>query len=348
MVYLVERTAYETPLTRRVYRFEDATMFDWFQRIWQTSDVEREDEHLKKFEQEFSCGMYSFLEDMFARGSAPETPAELTEWLNGRSFGEGTVEAIEHAFQAYDNDDEYDSTTLVFDDHFREQNPDRVEFLLRDTWELPVDCLAPDEVSKPFHWEGTLNTLAPTDWTGGDPASSTYICLVVIDDGAWLIDLLGPYEFKGVRLPQLVDFLSDVPNQVIEDSQNIDRWFAPEKWRPELIQLRSLAIDDFDQSIEQLLMSYDRIAKQEFEEKHERAKKLEKRPSHWTHQRLPVRFQVSQRMAQAAFTILATPRSGKPHETTVRWFMFDDVWAASHPALAKSLLWFAKKDTLLF
>ena len=132
----------------------------------------------------------------------------------------------------------------------------------------------------------------------------------------------------------------------------MEPWFTPEKWRPELVELRSLAIDDFDQDIEQLLRSYDRMAQRKFEENHAREKEKEKAEkritSHWTYQWLPARLQVSQRMAQAAFTIRATPGSGDPHETTARWFMFDDVWAASHPDLAKSLLWFAKKEMLLF
>ena len=134
----------------------------------------------------------------------------------------------------------------------------------------------------------------------------------------------------------------------------MEPWFTPEKWRPELVELRSLAIDDFDQDIEQLLRSYARMAQRKFEENHAREKEKEKEKaekritSHWTYQWLPARLQVSQRMAQAAFTIRATPGSGEPHETTARWFMFDDVWAASHPDLAKSLLWFAKKEMLLF
>ena len=125
----------------------------------------------------------------------------------------------------------------------------------------------------------------------------------------------------------------------------------------ELVQLLLspvVCIDDFDQDIEQLLRSYDRMAQRKFEENHAREKEKEKEKaekritSHWTYQWLPARLQVSQRMAQAAFTIRATPGSGEPHETTARWFMFDDVWAASHPDLAKSLLWFAKKEMLLF
>ena len=334
MVYLVYRTPDETPLTRRVHKFDDVTMFDWFQRIWPELSEESLGNHSGRVDDELNGGMYCLMEDMREHGETPGSPAELTQWLDGRSFGEGSVKAVEHAFQAYTDDDEFDLVTLVFDDEFRKQNPDRTEFLLREEWALPDQYDDHVSTDKPFIWEGATNKLKPI----GENEGSVYACLVVIDDGGWLSDLLGPYEFQGVRLPGFVDFLRTVPEEVIQESENIKKWFTPEKWRTEFVELRRIAMAEDVEDLGSLLKSYDRQAQAKFESKPDNPR------SYWKSKWLPSKIQSGDHFAQIAFTERSTSRDNKTYDCTVSWYFFDDVWAAAHSDLAKSILWAAKKD----
>ena len=346
MVYLVYRIVYETPLTRQIQTFDDKTLFELFQRIWPPNEEAYKDsaefQTVAKAYYEWidSTPFYSLVDDMFETGACPQSPTALTKWLNIRRYGEGTIKAQEHAIQATTDDDEYDQALLLFDDEFRKSNADRVDFLLRERWELPESVLTTAELSKqkPFHWPGETNELYPD----GHETGTTYVCLFVIDDGCWLSDLLGPYQFDKVRMPQFVDFLAKVPDEVIEESQAIEEWFAPDKWRPELIELRRLAMSGKTETFAQLLMTYSEVAQQTFEAKEEKSR------SSWTRQWLPPRIQASPHISQIAFTTRLTLRETQSHEKTVHWCFFDDVWASSHPNLAKSMLWSAKKETCLF
>lgn len=349
MVYLVYRIVYETPLTRQIQTFDDKTLFDFFQRIW--APVENDGQDPAKYKAivdayyEWIGGdeyvrIYNLVDDMFETGACPDTPAALTKWLDGHRYGEGTIRAQEHAIQSADDDDEYDQALLLFDDEFRKSHPDRVDFLLREEWELPESVLTTAELSelKPFHWAGETNELYPD----GKDEGTTFACLFVIDDGAWLMDLLGPYQFDKVRMPQFLNFLAKVPDEVIEESEAIEAWFAPDKWRPELIELRRLAMSGNSETFAQLLTAYNEIAQQTFEAKQQQSS------SSWTKQWLQPRIQASPHMTQIAFTTRSTFRETRSHESTVHWCFFDDLWASSHPDLAKSILWAAKKDTCLF
>ena len=337
MVYLVYRTPYETPLTRRVHTFPDGTLFDWFQRIWPEVVDDSLGNQSGRVDIELNGGMYCLTDDMCERGKAPDSPAELTKWLHGRRFGEGSVEAVEHAFQAYTDDDEFDLVTLVFDDEFRKQNPDRVEYLLQENWTLPERC----DLSRNnncFEWDGVTNKLQPI----GADEGSVYACLFVIDDGGWLSDLLGPYQFQGVRLPVFAEFLRLVSDEVIQDSENIKKWFTPEKWRPEFVELRKIAVTQDADDVGSLLKVYDRQAQVKFESKPDNPR------SYWKSKRLPSKIQISDHLAQIAFTERSTSRDNKSYDCTVSWVFFDDLWAATHAELASSILWAAKKDVPLF
>ncbi len=343
MVYLVYRTAHEFPLARKVLAYEDANLLDWFRRIWPPQVDDPKTYWESFYEDHFDptglngiCGMGGLWQDMIDHGQAPESDEALISWLNGRAFSEGNIEMKEHTFQSYADADELEYTVIIFDSTFANAHPDRVEFLIREDWKLP-ESFSQETNELIFQWDGKPNDLAPT----GSGKGETFAVLIVVDDCCWLTDLLGPYRFTRTRVPQLASFLRDVEEEVIEESEQIEAWFSPEKWRPELIRLRSLARENPSADFEEILRLFDSQAEQEFANRYP--------PSGvWSYERLPSTMQVSKHMIQIAFGKISTSTYSGSEDTTWSWCFFDDVWANAHPDLANSLLWAAKKNTPLF
>ena len=345
MVYLVYRTPHVFPLARKILTFEDENLVDWFRRIWPPKIAWEQPENWEATYQQYFdptglgsiCGMGGLWEDMIEHGPQPESDEALMAWLDGRSFSEGNIEITEHTFQSYADADELQYTVLIFDSEFAEANSDRVTFLLREDWKLPETISVEESDETMFQWDGELNDLAPT----GSGKGETFAALIVVDDCCWLTDLLGPYRFTRTRVPQLASFLREVEDEIIKESQQIERWFAPQKWRPELIHLRTLAIESEVDQFGELLRLFDKADEQAFAENNS--------PSGiWSYQRLPSIIQVSQHMVQIAFGKTTSSDSFGDQDTTWSWCFFDDVWACSHPDLARSLLGAAKKSEPLF
>ena len=198
MIHVIYRTPYHAPMSTWLVTFDDATLFDWFDRIWPVFDegVEIESKRWYEIVQETSdeIGLdkiygFWFLIESMAKSSKPANESELQKWLDGRNYPEGSIQAETHAFQAWTDDDETDLAVMIFDDHYRKANPQRVEFLLREKWELPVNIQADHD----FRWEGKNNLLQPK----GTEEGNVWACLMVVDDCCWLMDLLGPFRFEG-------------------------------------------------------------------------------------------------------------------------------------------------------
>ncbi len=344
MIYLVYRTPHVTPLARKVLTFEDSNLMDWIRRIWppsfpkegQAFDWENHyNSHFVPLGLENICGMGGLWEDMLDHGPPPETKDGLKEWFQGRWYSEGQIEVSDHAFQSHCDNDDYDFAVMIFDETFRSQNRDRVDFLLRQEWELPESI--PDQISDElmFQWEGVPNDLPPT----GNGFGETFAALIVLDDGGWLTDLLGPFRFTRTRLPGFPSFLRSVEDEVIEESNQLG-YYAPNKWRPELISLRKFALESKSNDFAKLLDAYDAFDKTQFDKKYT--------PTNvWSYKRNESIIQSTPHMAQIAFQKTSTSTFSGSEESTWSWIFFDDVWASANPDLAKSILWAAKSNTPL-
>ncbi len=339
-VYFVLRTAYATPLGKRVVKFDDENLLAWFQRIWPQADDDASmfgQHQPEALGIDDAYGIWWLFEQMVEQPSKPDSMEELTEWLDGQQYPEGEIEAIDHAWQVCTDDDELDIVVMMFDDEFATANPDRVAFLLHPDLLLPTEV----KVADSFEWTHQVNDLSPI---GPEDEAEVFIILLAIDDSAWLRDLLKPFRFKGVSLPDFVDFLKEVPQSVIDESNAIEGWHAPNKWRKELLRLREIAIEKQCDSLESLLTAY------EAEQAAKAAATQERNRSSWIHIRQPSTIQTDDHFAQVAFLTTSKMRS-RPETTNdhnSQWFLFDKVWAASHPDLAKSLLWFGTLATPLF
>ena len=151
-VYFVLRSEYEAPLGHRVVEFCDESVLDWVQNHWPNKElikaIRRGDDEVpdRRMNEIFGfdvCGFYSVWEAMAAWGKTPpSTEEELAKFFRRIDYGEGELIAIDHAIQAYSDDDEIEICWYLFDRHFAQQFPERIAFLLQDDWRLPEEFSA--------------------------------------------------------------------------------------------------------------------------------------------------------------------------------------------------------------
>lgn len=174
----------ESPFSKRVVRLADATVLDWFRRGWDCADP---DEWIAS---ELGGDVYG-LESVFEEAQErrlpkPESVDELRSllheylWVEG---DEGFIRLDEHGLRVRTDDDEVDLAYYFLED----PAPDRVAYLLHDTWPLPGDA---------------------TD-AEADAVYSVRISWEHIGTGTNL-DLTGAVVFPGVSLPDLAGHLDDL------------------------------------------------------------------------------------------------------------------------------------------
>ncbi|WP_432865146.1 hypothetical protein [Microbispora rosea] len=94
MVYFVYRSVYEGPSGRLVRHFPDATVLDWFRRVW--DDAASQDAY-KWVERELGANVYG-LHTIFETGlPAPRTHGELRRILKEHLYVERTLRVDRHS-----------------------------------------------------------------------------------------------------------------------------------------------------------------------------------------------------------------------------------------------------------
>ncbi|WP_344140852.1 hypothetical protein [Polymorphospora rubra] len=303
----------------------DATVLDWFRRGWDRDDP---DGWIDSELGGYVYGLDSVFEEVQKRGlPRPETVDELRELLNEHLWVEGDDEDTfirlgEHALRVRTDDDEVDLAYYFVDDQAAAASPDRLAFLLYDTWPLPTGTAEPGAV---FSHGVPVRTvrLAPP---GPESVFSVRLCWGSPDTHRNL-DLAGAIAFPGLALPDLAASLRAV------DDPGACRW--PHDARL-LRALVAPAEDDAGVALERYvrLPGYD--------------------PSPASIDTMPTHHVIHQEMLR-----LLAPESSAgslirldPHIAQVsrhiddffgfdQWFLFDTRWAAAHPDLARSLLRYA-------
>lgn len=191
----------ESPFGKRVVTVPDATVLDWFRRGWNHDDPEA------WIASELGGDVYG-LESIFEEARKrdlprPETVDALRELLHAHLWVEANdkgafIRLGEHALRVRTDDDEVDLAYYFVDDVAAAASPDRLAFLLHDTWPLPCSTAAEDAV---FDHGVPVRTvrLAPP----GPPAVfSVRLCWDSPDTNRNL-DLAGAIVFPGLTLPDL-------------------------------------------------------------------------------------------------------------------------------------------------
>ncbi|WP_212830202.1 hypothetical protein [Catellatospora sp. TT07R-123] len=327
-MYFVYRSHYEGPLSRRVRRLPDASVLDWFRRCWDADTPEA------LVEQELGGGVYG-LASIFEAARvhalpAPETWQQLHGLLDKYLYIEGdmpqSLQFDGRALRVRTDDDEVDLAYFFLDEAAVAAAPDRFAYVLSDAWPLPAAVTGPGG----FDPAGVPVRVAAEP---GDGPGTVYAVFLTFQQGASLA-CPPPLAFPGVRLPGFAAHLRDLTPPLTG-------------WPPELLVLRALSAPDEPDLAPALARCNEWPG---FD--------LNRRP--WP--RLPDDHRVAHLMALDLAVHAGPPTAGRepglsllaadPHLAQLslhasrafghqQWFLFDDVWAATHTDLAVSLLRYA-------
>jgi hypothetical protein len=360
--WFVYRSPYEGPWGRRVRRLADSSPLAWFQRLWQTTadeerferDADAHDWVEANLEADLGGHVYG-LSSVFCtsdngdaaslradrHGPLPaSTWQELEEVLRRHLYVEGDsrdqIHVDEHSVRVGTDDDEVDLAYYFFDDTLAAAS-DQTAYLLLEDWRLPVASGEGGSFDEP------VGVQRLTTRHGGKGA--TYVVALKPDDHfAHSCDLVPPSILVGVRLPELASHLRSVTPGPADPG-----------WPATLLTLRSL-VAPTDQRIGPTLRRYThlvgRLQERDAAERVRRSATQDHAPAHAALEELLQRPPPGQRTSWSEPDAAHSRVSDTEHLAQAlvhvhelfgyeRWYLFDDVWAASNPDLAASLLRYA-------
>ncbi|BCJ39903.1 hypothetical protein GCM10010168_27620 [Actinoplanes ianthinogenes] len=308
-MHFVYRSHYAGPLSKLVRRLPDATVLDWFRRHWGRAEPRN------WIANELGADVYG-LSSIFEaarehRLPPPESTDQLRTLLHEHLYVEGDADYIrldEHSLRVRTDDDEVELAYFFLDDRVVAAAPDRLAYLLHESWPLPEDA----EKDPP-----------------GEPA--TYATFLTYYDGASL-DGADQVTFPGIELAELANHLPRASRH---------------GWPPELHVLAALVAPG-EKSLAPALHRAnlwpgfsldadapwpDELARRD--DPHAAALALVEDPVLAGGRRPEASLvQVGGHLAQ-----LAMHCSGA--FGFQQWYLFDSLWVASHPDLAASLTHYA-------
>jgi len=334
-VTFVYRSHYEGPLSRRVVRFDDASVLAWFQRVWAGArDAPSPRAFIKR---EMGGGVYGF-SSLFEAAkekkiAAPRTLKQLEKLLDEHLYVEGEVRLDEHSLRVLTDDDEVMLAYFLFDE--QAAPPDRVAFLLRDSFPLPT-------TSKQGRFKSPVEAtpLLP----GGKGKGRTWAVILTFYDSE-SFPSSPPSVFEGIRLPDLLGHLRSVtPAVEREGTHEPDEEIS--SWPLELRLLRA-AIRQGDDSLAQALR---RVAAYPLSHVGSSTNHtlvgVGPQPGAWAEfERLARKFKPDSDPEKLLIDASPHLLQAALHQTSSfgyqQLFLFDDLWAAANHDLAASLLRFA-------
>lgn len=321
MVYLVVRAPQAGPLGKRVVELDAPSVLGWFQRAWGESLRTDPGAYVRQ-----TLGSVYGLSSVFQaarehRLPPPQTFEELAALLRTWLYTEGEVRVEDGSVRVLTDDDEVSIAYAFVDAETAQARPERFRYLLHSPWALP-DGASDGPWSPP-----EIPTVSLSPGTG---AGETCAVLLNFTDWGLSVHPARTFRFPGVRLPDLAAHLCAA---------------SPQRWPHELRILRGL-LDPASPKLEAGLRDATRFPVEAFGAQ------------------APLSLgEGPQPDARAAILAAARglPVTGQPELCRVRcrphvaqlclhvdavlgyqqWFFFDDRWAAAHPELARSLLWYS-------
>ncbi|MEV1073691.1 hypothetical protein [Micromonospora parva] len=324
-MYFVCRWREESPFSKRVVTVPGTTVLDWFRRGWGRDDPRG------WIESELGEDVYG-LDSIFDEARErhlprPETVDELRDLLNEHLWVEGDDDGTfirlgEHALRVRTDDDEVDLAYYFVDEDAAAASPDRLAYLLHDTWPLPADAAAPGAVFEHGVPVRTVRIAPP----GPDSVFSVRLCWDPIDTDTNL-DLAGALVFPGLTLPGFAAGLraADAPGTRLwpPDARLLRALIAPDEDNVGGALERYARLPGYDPSPANL----DRVSAHD--EIHRETRELmTPEPSVGSLIRLDAHIAQVARYIDDFFGF-------------DQWFLFDTRWAAANSDLARSLLRYA-------
>jgi hypothetical protein len=301
-VYFVHRSAYDGLLSKRVIRLPDLTVLAWFQRVWnRPAPREWIPAELGRV-----YGFATIFEAVHEHDlPRPRTIDELRALLHEHLYVEGQaadcIRLDEHSLRVRTDDDEVDVAYYFLDEEIVATAPDRLAYLVHEAWPLPDDV---DEAARP------------------DPIHTYAIFISAFDRDSF--DGAKPVVLGHVGLPRLAGHL-----------RSLDPRRHPD-WPDELLVLRALVAPD-DVAIDPAMQRCIRWPEFRLDATPWPDLPTEHDTAHTAAMPMLVRrgpatssLRISDHLAQLALHYDET-------YGYQQWFLFDSVWAVSHPDLARSL-----------
>jgi hypothetical protein len=318
--YFVLRSPY-LPSNRWVKKLDAASPLAWFQELWTRLQADASLTCSDVLGIAHVYGFEGFAEKV--RGGAIPAPVnddELQQSLSSNWYS-NNVETRDGMVLIETDDDEVELSFWWMSEAVLSRHAGRFSI-------YAVDCL-PDGVSNGDFAAETQTV--PVG--GGSGEGAVYAVFSTVWDGANLSDLPGPVEIAGVRLPGLVAWLAGV---------------APDVDHPlELDWLALVARSHPDLNAASLLRRVAEVSPETAADNDEgiHAGSLSAHDLHenvkWFHtrERQPASVQGGEHHVELRLD------DGFNHHV---WILFDDLWASSHPELARSILRFAGPPGVAF
>ncbi|NRQ31923.1 hypothetical protein HII36_08730 [Nonomuraea sp. NN258] len=312
-MHFIHRDWEAGPLCKRVGHVPGVTVLEWFRRLWEPGGLERAHADL-------GHEVYELERLRECADGPPEDLVELRRRIRMRLWPDNELRVDEHAIRIRSMGMNLEEAFYFVDDACVAEQPERWAYPVHPSWPLP-DAVVPDPA--PFVPPFPCPELAPS--ADGD-VGATYLLCTSLQARHDSLEWDRTFVFPGVRLPQLAAAL----RRPVHD---------PDEWSGYLLDLRALVAPD-DDDIAPALERFSRFAgdAREFPEPHEQAHRAAMehlRTVTPADGRLPERTLIE---AGEHLTQMALHADSIGHRP---WYVFDDLWAGSHPGLAASLIHYA-------
>ncbi len=355
-VHLIYRTPYNEPNNKYYKRFNENSVLEWFQKLWDFYDPDRY-QFYANISEYIGLEMYGFWglcrgeydeksDDYFANKAPPKDLSQVKEYLEAGYVNE--VEFVQgKAFQVLTDDDELELAYYIFDDTYALENPTNVAYLIHEGFYLP----------EAFS-DNSLDRLLDEDLRkikAGDSPALTFLFRTVHYGGD---NLTCPIKYRelvimeGIRLPDLYDYLCQNYIPELTEFRNflqgslrksIERFTAfPKHWY-HFWEDKNFPLEKLEKLTPSEGYSYLMEAIHAFEAKVE--------PERVPQNSIKGPYQYSEHLVQFSINrdswgsvpILDTT----PADLYDHYILFDDLWAAKNRDLAISILAFGKSWKVL-
>ncbi|MDI3291478.1 hypothetical protein [Polyangium sp. 15x6] len=336
-IWFVYRSHYEGPLSRRVRRLDAPSILAWFSG--KMAEAKKAEEPGSLYEEELGGYVYGFssvFEAVKEHGlMAPKSTAQLEQILREFLYvegGPGNTRVDEHSLRVLTDDDEVMLAYFFFDDEVARKQPERVSWLLHEEPKLPEG-----DADGPFTPPFAPKLVLPR----GEGEGTTYACLLTSYDGESIPGQA--VAIPGVRLPDLASHLRTVVPTKKPESWSKE-WL--DTWPVELRLLRAM-IEPGQISIAPALAKCAAYPLREVvvQTNHTLLGVGAHQHAEGEFYKVGTAFKLDGDPTKAIVQVGKHVALFCPHTSSAfgheQWILFDDRWAAAHPALAASMLRYA-------
>lgn len=138
-VYFVLRSHYDEPSGKLLRRFDDATVLEWFRNRWTSFDPDDCPDQVYRLLGFYVDPFINLFRAVTEAGlPIPAASVQLEEYLRGHCAAESAIRFTPHALAVMSVDSvRMEMCSYLFDDDYLSEYTDQAAFLLHEGWQLP-------------------------------------------------------------------------------------------------------------------------------------------------------------------------------------------------------------------